>query len=199
MSAYTRSGAAAPTTSGVRERILETARELFYREGARAVGVDTVVSRSAVAKTSLYRWFPSKDALIVAVLEAESRDRWAAWDEVDRRSSPQPQARMQAHLEHIAAVTAESSFRGCPFMNITAEFPDPEHPARVITRQEEQELRRRVRGILEQIDGVRDVASLTEQFMLLIFGALALSQSSGVGINAAQFVAAGEALVAGHR
>jgi AcrR family transcriptional regulator len=56
-------------TESVRDRILTTARDLFYRDGARAVGVDTVVAQSGVAKTSLYRWFPSKDALIVAVLE----------------------------------------------------------------------------------------------------------------------------------
>ena len=63
---------ASPTES-VRDRILNTARELFYREGARAVGVDTVVAQSGVAKTSLYRWFPSKDALIVG--GARSRKR----------------------------------------------------------------------------------------------------------------------------
>lgn len=199
MSAYTRSGAAAPTTSSVRERILETARELFYREGARAVGVDTVVSRSAVAKTSLYRWFPSKDALIVAVLEAESRDRWAAWDAVAAASAPQPLARLRAHLEHIARFTAEPAFRGCPFMNITAEFPDAEHPARVITRREEDQLRQRLRAIVQEIDSVRDEAGLTEQLLLLIFGALALSQSSGAGIAVDQLVAAGDALVASHR
>jgi AcrR family transcriptional regulator len=47
-------------TESVRERILNTARELFYREGARSVGVDTVVAQSGVAKTSLYRWFPRR-------------------------------------------------------------------------------------------------------------------------------------------
>ena len=67
-------------TESVRDRILNTARELFYREGARSVGVDTVVAQSGVAKTSLYRWFPSKDALIAAVIEAEAKDRWAGWD-----------------------------------------------------------------------------------------------------------------------
>jgi AcrR family transcriptional regulator len=199
MSAYTRSGAAAQPTSNVRERILQTARDLFYREGARAVGVDTVVSRSAVAKTSLYRWFPSKDALIIAVLEAESRDRWAQWDSVDAQSDAQPLARLRAHLEQIAALTAESEFRGCPFMNLTAEFPDPQHPVRRITRGEEQQLRRRVQAIVEQIDGVSDPVMLTEQLMVLIFGALSLSQSSGDPIEARQLVAAGDTLVAGAR
>lgn len=199
MSAYTRSGAAAQTTSNVRERILQTARDLFYREGARAVGVDTVVSRSAVAKTSLYRWFPSKDALIVAVLEAESRDRWAQWDRVDAQCDAQPLARLKAHLEQIAALTAEHAFRGCPFMNITAEFPDPQHPVRRITRGEEQQLRDRLRAIVGQIEGLGDPDMLTEQLMVLVFGALSLSQSSGEPIDAQQLIAAGETLVVGAR
>lgn len=79
-------GTAAPAES-VRDRILNTARDLFYKEGARAVGVDTVVARSGVAKTSLYRWFPSKDALIVAVLEQERQDRWTGWDRLPRRAT----------------------------------------------------------------------------------------------------------------
>ena len=65
---------AAGGTESVRDRILNTARELFYREGARSVGVDTVVAQSGVAKTSLYRWFPSKDALIAAVIAEEAKE-----------------------------------------------------------------------------------------------------------------------------
>jgi len=64
---------------GVREKLLATARELFYREGVRAIGVDRIVAQSGVAKTSLYRWFPSKDDLIAAFLEEEEKDRWSQW------------------------------------------------------------------------------------------------------------------------
>ena len=55
--------------SPVREKILNVASELFYRNGIRAVGVDTVVAESGAAKTSLYRWFPTKDDLVAAFLE----------------------------------------------------------------------------------------------------------------------------------
>ena len=63
------------TTShkSARERILETAEELFYREGIRAVGIDTIIEKSGVAKMSLYRSFPSKDDLVAAYLEGEGR------------------------------------------------------------------------------------------------------------------------------
>ena len=90
-----------PASESVRDRILNTARDLFYRDGARAVGVDTVVAQSGVAKTSLYRWFPSKDALIVAVLEEEAKDRWAGWDYTAAHAPPEPRELLRAELAGI--------------------------------------------------------------------------------------------------
>jgi len=59
-----------------RERILATASQLFYHEGIRAIGIDTVVERSGVSKTSLYRLFESKDALIAAFAAEQDRSFW---------------------------------------------------------------------------------------------------------------------------
>lgn len=65
----------APEASSVRERLLETTAEPFYREGVRAVGVDLMVERTGVAETSLYRHFPSKDNLVAAaVLERDDQN-----------------------------------------------------------------------------------------------------------------------------
>ena len=187
-------GGAAPTES-VRDRILNTARDLFYKEGARAVGVDTVVARSGVAKTSLYRWFPSKDALIVAVLEQEQKDRWAGWDKTASLSDPEPRARLRAHLNGIARFVSSSHFRGCPFMNITVEFADPQHPARVLATAEMQELRRRLRGLVDNIEGVRNPEELTEQLLLLVDGAFSSAQALGKAGPQHLLVATADALV----
>ena len=67
----------------LREHILRTASDLFYRRGVRAVGVDLIIQEAGVAKTSLYRHFPTKDDLIVAFLEREVVDFWSVWDAVD--------------------------------------------------------------------------------------------------------------------
>jgi AcrR family transcriptional regulator len=182
-------------TESVRDRILSTARELFYKEGARSVGVDTVVAQSGVAKTSLYRWFPSKDALIVAVLEQESKDRWAGWDRTAERSDPEPRARLRAHLSGVARFVSSEKYRGCPFMNVTAEFADPQHPARSLARREMEELRRRIRVLVDNIPGVRDSAELTEQLLLLVDGALSAGQALGKEGPQQFLVAAGDALV----
>src|SRR5437868_14912941 len=71
-----------PPDKSARDRILETAAELFYREGIRAVGIDTIIARSGVAKMSLYRNFASKDDLVVAFLTYRNGIYWQWWDHV---------------------------------------------------------------------------------------------------------------------
>lgn len=159
----------------VRDRILNTARDLFYREGARAVGVDTVVAQSGVAKTSLYRWFPSKDALIVAVLEEEAKDRWAGWDSTAQRADPHPREQLRAQLAGITRFVNSSKYRGCPFMNVVTEFPDPAHPSRAVCSAVDAELRRRVLALVTGL-GVANPEELTQELVLVINGAFSSAQ-----------------------
>jgi len=182
----------------VRDRILNTARDLFYREGARAVGVDMVVAQSGVAKTSLYRWFPSKDALIAAVLEQEAKDRWNGWDYNIERSGPTPREKLRAQFQGIARFVSSSKYRGCPFRNITVEFPDPEHPARKIANGVQFELERRIRGLVDQIDGVRDPAELTGHLVLLVDGAFSVAQCMGSNGPQKYVVTAADMLIDNH-
>ena len=85
----------------VRERILRTASDLFYREGAHAVGVDLVVERAGVAKTSLYRHFRTKDDLVGAFLEREDEEFWQQWDGVAARHPTDAQAELDAQMRWI--------------------------------------------------------------------------------------------------
>jgi len=182
-------------TESVRDRILNTARELFYREGVRAVGVDTVVAQSGVAKTSLYRWFSSKDVLIAAVLEAEAKDRWDGWDyNLANAGSTDPREQLRAEFKGIARYVSSSKFRGCPFMNVITEFPDPEHPARKLAIEVTEELRRRIRGLVDQLD-VRDPVELTDHLVLLVDGAFSSAQAMGRQGPQKFLLAAAEALI----
>jgi len=184
-----------PATESVRDRILRTARDLFYRDGIRAVGVDTVVARSGVAKTSLYRWFPSKDALIAAVLEEEARFRWERWDKAKERAGNEPREALRAQLAGIARFVAHASYRGCPFQNVTAEFADPQHPARVVAIQVCNELRARVRGLVMAIPGIRDAEVLTDQIVLLIDGTLSAAHMQGSDGPQRQLISAADTLI----
>ena len=190
-----RAGAGAEqATESVRDRILNTARDLFYREGARAVGVDTVVAQSGVAKTSLYRWFPSKDALIVAVLEEEAKDRWTGWDYTAERTPADPREQLRAQFAGIARFVSSAKYRGCPFMNVTVEFADAQHPARAVARGVMEELHRRIARLVDQL-GVTAPEELTQQLVLLVDGAFSSAQCLGRDGPQRLLVTAADALI----
>jgi AcrR family transcriptional regulator len=194
--AATVSGATSPPTESVRDRILNTARELFYREGVRGVGVDTVVAQSGVAKTSLYRWFPSKDVLIAAVVEEEAKARWAGWDRTAARCVGQPPREcLRMHLGALLKFVNTATYRGCPFINVSAELPDPQHPARLVSLEVTHELRRRVRALVDTIEGVRDPVELTDQLVLLIDGTLSAALCLGADGPQKYLLSAADALV----
>src|ERR1700723_4719254 len=119
-----RRGAPPKGELSARERILATANELFYREGIRAIGVDTVVERSGVSKTSLYRLFESKDALIAAFAAERDRSFWTWWDHLEEQPADVPRVLLDALLSGIAERIGRPAYRGCPFLNLMAEFPD---------------------------------------------------------------------------
>ncbi|MFM0729657.1 TetR/AcrR family transcriptional regulator [Paraburkholderia sediminicola] len=127
-----------------RERILRTASELFYREGTRAVGVDLIVAQAGVAKTSLYRHFGTKDDLIEAFLLLEDEDFWRHWDTVAAQHKGAPREELNAQLQWIGERIARPGYRGCPQINIAAEYADDNHPARKVAVAHKRELRRRL-------------------------------------------------------
>jgi AcrR family transcriptional regulator len=106
-----RRGAPPKGEASARERILDTAVQLFYRDGIRAVGVDTIVEQSGVSKTSLYRVFDSKDALITAVADRQNRAFWAWWDRIEERYAGDPRALLEGLLSGIAVVRFSTSRR----------------------------------------------------------------------------------------
>jgi AcrR family transcriptional regulator len=179
----------------VRDRVLETAATLFYQEGVRAVGVDLVVERSGVAKTSLYRHFATKDDLVVAFLEREDAEYWEDWESVAAREPDDAEAELQAHLRWIAEHIAAPKYRGCPFLNVATEFPAPSHPARAVAMRNKTELLRRL-GVLAKKMGIRKPEDLAGQLVLLIDGAYMNGPLLGKKGPVNSLVAAGQALMA---
>jgi AcrR family transcriptional regulator len=157
-----------------RERILATASELFYREGIRAIGVDTVVERSGVSKTSLYRLFESKDALIAAFAAEQDRLFWARWDRIEEQHADDPRSLLEALISGIAERIGRPAYRGCPFFNLATEFPDKNHPGRVVARGNKEELQARLTTIVAKL-GVDDPVRVASQIALIINGAYVTS------------------------
>jgi AcrR family transcriptional regulator len=184
----------APAGSGVRERLLDTAADLFYREGVRAVGVDLVVERTGVAKTSLYRHFPSKDDLVAAVLERDDQNYWAYWERIAKAHTENPGAELTAHMQWIAQYIGRPEFRGCAFLNMATEFPSPDHPARRIALRHKSELRRRLAALTQRL-GVRHSDELADQLVLLVDGAYVNGQLRGAKGPAKALPAAAKVLI----
>ncbi|WP_027006777.1 TetR/AcrR family transcriptional regulator [Conexibacter woesei] len=119
----------AETEQKPRERLLSTARELFYGEGIHTVPVDRLVTEAGVTRATFYRHFPTKEHLVEAYLRATDADLRAAVDAAVAGSDPQ--ASLAALLDLIGHTTNTPGFRGCHFINAAAEYPDPEDPVRV--------------------------------------------------------------------
>ncbi|HZR43420.1 MAG TPA: TetR/AcrR family transcriptional regulator [Ktedonobacteraceae bacterium] len=157
-------------SSSARQRLLETARELFYHEGIRAIGVDTIVAQSGVGKATLYRHFPTKDELIAAYIEEESHAHLQWFDEVTG-SEHSPKERLLAWFQECEQRLQEPGFRGCPFLNAMAEIADPEHPAYQYAVRHELAIRDHLAQLSRQA-GARDPGQLADQLLLVVNGAL---------------------------
>lgn len=164
-----------PDSPDLREQILATASTLFYQRGVRAVGIDLVIERAGVAKTSLYRYFPTKDDLIVAFLEREDVDFWSVWDDVARRFADQPAEELDAHMRWIGERLAREHYRGCPQINVAAEFAEHDHPARFVARSHMHALRKRLTDIAGRLD-VAQPERLGGQLAVLVNGAFVSSE-----------------------
>lgn len=166
--------------SDAQQHLLRAAADLFYKEGVRAVGVDAVVERAGVNKMSLYRQFSSKDDLVVAYLEQSDTHFFRRFDESLARHPGEPRKQIIQYFEDLAGRASKEDYRGCPFVNVSAEFPDPSHPARVCVLNNKTRLMQRLNELCTQA-GARDPEELANSLALLIEGVYASSQTYGPG------------------
>jgi len=161
-------------------RLLDAADELFYREGVRNVGVDSLVARAGVNKMSLYRQFESKDALLLAYLERQDACFWEKFDTSIAKHPDAPRLQLPQFLRDWAQRASVADYRGCPFVNVAAEFADPEHPARQFVLRNKTRLLTRITEIAGA-SGVADPLTLAYGIALMIEGCYAASQTYGPG------------------
>ena len=176
-----------------REQILDTASELFARDGFRAVGIDTIIARSGVAKMTLYRHFPSKDALIGAYLERSNVIFWE-WFEYALSDGATPREQLLSVFEQLHVFTSQPSCYGCTFQVAAAEFPDSYHPSHAAARTHKQTLIERFSAV-STLAGARDPQALAEQLLLLMDGALVAARVFGPANPARHVAAAARTLI----
>jgi AcrR family transcriptional regulator len=167
-----------PAAPRAADRIRATARDLFYREGIRAVGVDEIVSRAGVTKPSLYRSFPSKDELAAAYLRDFEGEFWRRFDAPAAAHPGDPRAQLRAYLEGLGQRASRAGYRGCGLTNAVVEYPEGSHPARKVADANKRVLRQRLREMAAAM-GARDPDTLGDGLLLLIEGAYVTGQLFG--------------------
>jgi AcrR family transcriptional regulator len=161
--------AAAGGKARVRDRIFETACELFYRHGIHGVGVDAIAAEAGSNKMSFYRSFASKDALVAEYLREQEREYWAWWDAAVARHPDDPRRQLEALFEAQLEIALSNECRGCALGNAAAEITDDEDELSNLVRAYKTKVRKRLQA-MARATGARRPEHLGDALMLLLDG-----------------------------
>lgn len=182
------------TKQSARQQILDTAAQLFFREGYRAIGVDTIVERSGISKMTLYRHFPSKDDLLVAYLKEANDHFWAWFEEAVSQHPDSPRDQLMAVFESLAEGLTSPVCYGCPFINAGTEFSGLGHPVHQAALEHKQAVRARFRTMCAAA-GAKSPEALADQLLLVMDGGYVQARMFGVDSPAAQVAEAAAVLL----
>jgi AcrR family transcriptional regulator len=162
-----------------RARLIETAQELFYRDGFHAVGLDRLLADVGVTKTTFYNHFQSKEELILEVLRA--RDQW--WRQIfaarlRERAGDDPAAQLRAVFDVLDEFIAADEFNGCMFVNVAVEFPLPHTPAHRAAAEHKDLMGLLLRDLALRA-GATDPIGLADELSLLMEGSYVTRQVTG--------------------
>jgi AcrR family transcriptional regulator len=156
--------------TSTRDRLLDAAAELFYRDGV-SIGVEALCRAAGVSKRSMYQLFASKDEVLAASLE-----RRAPGHAARLLPAPQdgrtPRERVLHVFERLEASAGEPAYLGCPYLAALVELKDPEHPASRVAREAKAALQEMFRAEAER-GGAPEPDFLARQLMLVFDGASA--------------------------
>jgi AcrR family transcriptional regulator len=179
--------------SAPRERIIESARDLFRKHGLRGVGVDAIAEAAGTNKMTLYRHFGSKDELIAACIYRAGEEAQEDWSDLAAEFPDQPRKQLQGWIQ-MATACALDDPRGCDIANAAIELAEADHPARKVIEQFKTDYRNRLAQLCREA-GARDADLLADALCLLVEGARVSWQSVGPNGPAAHFVGISEAVV----
>jgi len=164
--------------SEARQRILETADRLFYKEGVRAVGIDRIIAEAEVAKMSLYKHFPSKDDLILAALKYREEKILEFFKSAMERHSKRTKDSLRAFFAALKEWFESPGFRGCAFQNAAVELADPAHAGTQFVRGHKQRFGEFLAGLVEESLG-KAAAKVAPVVSLLVEGAIVTAVIQG--------------------
>jgi AcrR family transcriptional regulator len=153
------------------------AKELFYRDGIRAVGVDEIATRAGATKPTLYRSFGSKDELAASYLKDYDAAFFQRFEQAIAPYAGDARAQLLAYFRHVAQRVNVPGYRGCALTNTAVEYPRHAgtHPGRAIAEANKRQLRARLRELAAQARA-SDAAALGDALLLLLEGSFVTSQ-----------------------
>jgi AcrR family transcriptional regulator len=187
----TNTGAPATPKPATRERLLDAAAALFYREGV-SVGVEALCRAAGVSKRSMYQLFGSKDEVVAASLERSGPGYSAALLPAPDDGRP-PRARILHVFERLEHFAATDTYEGCPFVATAVELKTPEHPASVVARRHKDALTAYFRAEAEH-GGAQDPETLARQLTIVFDGASARAVVQAQGLDGLAVTTAGALL-----
>lgn len=165
-------------TSNARKRILETAEKLFYSEGIRCVGIDRVIAEAGVAKMTLYNHFPSKDDLILEVLKYREEQFGQFLRDNMNRHIEEGMKPLDAFFVVLKAWFEAPGYRGCSFINATAELADATHPASQFSTEHKRQFHEMLKEFIIDSEG-KKAAAAAPAIAILVEGAIVTAVSEG--------------------
>ena len=160
-----------------KEQLLQTAARLFDQHGYRAVGVDTIAAESGIGKMTLYRHFPSKDDLIVAFLRRSDEGFWDYFEQ-STQDAPTARAKLLAFFEALQHYVLSPACYGCPFINVTSEYPEVGYAGHQVAVEHKQAVRARFTQLAKEA-GARQPEVLANALVLLMDGAYMAARMYG--------------------
>jgi AcrR family transcriptional regulator len=181
--------------SAKRERLLDTAWELFCQSGYRAVGIDTVLAKAGVAKMTLYNHFESKEDLIAAAMEKKGAEILAGLEGVIAQAGRSPGKRLLAVFDWLEIWFGAGDFSGCAFLKAVGEYRGESDKPRLAARGFKQALQDRIETLCAEA-GLQSAAVVARQLMLIIDGATIHADMHGDSSFAADARVAARLLIA---
>jgi AcrR family transcriptional regulator len=176
-----------------KDQVFQTAARLFYQNGYRAIGVDTIAAESGIGKMTLYRHYPSKDDLIAAYLK-DSDDVFWNYFEQATIDAPTPREKLLVFFESLQEYVTTPACYGCPFLNVATEYPETDYPGHQVAIEHKQSVRARFRQLAKEA-GAKKPDILADQLFLLMDGAYMASRMFGVKNPAAHVAEAAQTLI----
>ncbi len=155
------------SASSTHTKILETASRLFYEQGYHLTGINQVIAEAGVAKASFYYHFSSKEDLCIAYLEKRHQD-WFGWLQKEVEHSEDPLERLLSLFTFLERWLTNSDFRGCAFLNITAEFPLPDNRIRLLVVNHKDALQAYIAQLVDSL-GVSDSCNNSDHLVNTIY------------------------------